>query len=289
MKTTIFTTALLGLFALVSCNKSDDFTSPNDVPLAILNVDADGISTLTRASVAPVLTVTDSLSADEIEFQFALREDEKMARDLYTVFAAKYSTAPQIDRIAAAENSHIACVEAVLDYYEISYPAMTAAAGLFEDAKRQAIYNELADKSGTLLEVYATMAAVEEESVSAYKSVQSEITNENIALVITNMIKASSNHLKAAVCQIIAGGGTYTPLYLSAEEFGTIVNLPYQNGYKYGQKKGRGGNTNAQKGNKGQGNKGGVNGTGSCTGTSNGIAPGTGAQGGGGKGCRGGR
>lgn len=288
MKTTIFTTALLGLFALVSCNKSDDFTSPNDVPLAILNVDADGISTLTRASVAPVLTVTASLSADEIEFLFALREDEKMARDLYTVFAAKYSTAPQIDRIAAAENSHIAYVEAVLDYYEISYPAMTAA-GLFEDAKRQAIYNELADKSGTLLEVYATMAAVEEESVSAYKSVQSEITNENIALVITNMIKASSNHLKAAVCQIIVGGSTYTPLYLSAEEFGTIVNLPYQNGYKYGQKKGRGGNTNAQKGNKGQGNKGGVNGTGSCTGTSNGIVPGTGGQGGVGKGYRGGR
>lgn len=291
MKTKIFATALLGLFALVSCNKSDDFTPTNDAPLAILSVDADGVSTLTRANVAPVLGVTAPLSADEIEFLFAIREDEKVARDLYTSFSALYPASVQIAKIKTAEDSHIACIEAVLDYYEISYPAMTAT-GVFEDAERQALYNDLVDKSATLLETFGTMAVIEEETVLAYKSVQSEITNENISLVVANMIKASSNHLKAAVRQITALGGSYTPSYLSAEEFDAIINSSFQNGNKYGQlngQGGKGGNTNAQKGNQSQGNKGGVNGTGTCTGTSNGTVPGTGGQGGVGKGYRGGR
>lgn len=291
MKTKILAIALLGLFTLVSCSKSDDFNTVNDVPLTVLSVDAEGVSTLTRANISPVLGVTEPLSADEIEFLFAIREDEKVARDLYAVFAALYPASPQIAKIKTAEDSHIACIEAVLDYYEISYPAMTPA-GVFKDAERQALYDELAGQGTTLLEAYAAMAALEEESVWAYKSVQNEIANENISLVITNMIKASSNHLKTVVRQLMTLGGTYTPAYLSDEEYDAIINSSFQNGNRYGQQKGHGGkcgNTNAQKGNKGQGNKGGVNGSGTCTGTSGGHTSGTGSQGGVGKGYRGGR
>lgn len=290
MKTKIFVITLLVIWALTSCNKPDDLAD-NDAPLAILSVESDGTSVLTRANITPLLDVTLPLTADEIEFLYAIREDEKVARDLYLAFSAKYPTAAQISKIAAAEGSHITCVEAVLDYYEIEYPAL-GANGVFEDVARQALYDELSDKSSTLVEAFSTMALVEEETIFAYKSVQGKITNTNLSLIVANMIKASSNHLRAAVRQVTALGESYVPSYLTTEEFNIIINSAFQCGNVYAQQKGKGGqggNTNAQKGNQGQGHKNSINASGDCTGIGNNSASGQNQNGGVGKGYRGGR
>lgn len=291
MKSKIFAATLFGIFALTSCDKSDNLAD-NNATLPILSVESDGTSVFTRANIAPVLDVTSPLTADEIEFLYAIREDEKVARDLYLAFSAKYPKVTQISKIATAESSHIACVEAVLDYYEIEYPAL-GANGVFEDATRQAFYNELVDKSSTLIEASSTMALVEEETIFAYKSVQGQIANANISLIVTNMIKASSNHLRATVRHIKALGGNYVPSYLTTEEFDTIIKSAFQGGKAYGKQNGKGGkrgNTNAEKGGQGngQGNKNSVNSSGDCTGAGNG-ASGQNQNGGVGKGYRGGR
>lgn len=292
MKTKLLPVALLGLlFALSSCSKFEDIDRANDAPLTLLSVESDGTSMLTRANITPVLGVTPPLTADEIEFLYAMREDEKMSRDLYASFSGQHPSATQIDKIARAEDSHIACIEAVLDYYEIDYPAQ-GANGVFEDAERQERYNDLVGKAATLTDAFSTMALVEEETVFAYNSLQSQIENANISLVVANISRASSNHLRAAVRQLMALGGSYTPSFLTAEEFDAIVGSATQGGNACGQQKGqggKGGNTNSQKGGQGNGNKGSVSGTGNCTGTDNGSATGQNKGGGVGKGYRGGR
>lgn len=291
MKTTILSVALFGLFACTSCETSDEVNSVNDAPLTVLNVESDGTSVLTRANVAPIFCVTPPLTADEIEFLYAMREDEKLSRDLYTAFAAQYPAAVQIGKIASAEGSHIACVEAVLDFYEIDYPPL-GANGLFADPTRQARYTALAGKGATLVEAYSTLVLLEEETLFAYQSVAGELTNANLALVMANQTRASSNHLKATMRQLTALGGSYVPQYFTAEAFKAIIDSAMQGGNAYGQQKGqggKGGNTNSQKGGQGQGKKGSVNGTGTCTGTGNGAAPGQNSGGGVGKGYRGGR
>lgn len=290
MKAKKMAVLLWGLFVFISCNKSDDFGS-NEDPIVLLNVESDGTSLLTRANAAPIFEVTSPLTADEIEFLYAIREDEKLAHDLYKAFSAKYPTAAPISKIATAEASHVACIEAMLDYYEIAYPTLSAN-GVFEDPTRQARYNELVNKSSTLVEAFSTMARVEDETIFAYQSVQGQIINVNISLVVANMIKASSNHLRATVRQVITLGGTYTPSFLTTEEFDAIIGSTFQGGNAYRQQKGKGGkggNSNAQKGGQGQGNKGSVNASGSCTGTSNGSASDKNPSGGVGKGYRGGR
>lgn len=293
MKTTLFAAVLIGFFALISCTKSDDLIPEGETSLSLLSVDAEGVSSMTRANVVPVLDATSPLTADEIEFLYAMREDEKLARDLYAYFWTRYPTAPQIQRISKAEESHIAAIETVLDYYEISYPAMSAP-GVFEDSTRQALYDELALKSETMLEAFQTMAFVEDRDLFAYKMVQSQITNANLSLLIENMIKASTNHLKAAIRQIFVRDGSYTSIYLSAEEYDAIIKLPFQNGKAYKTKKGKngngnGGDTNAQKMGQNNGRKGEVNGAGICTATSNGTSPGSAPKGSVGKKYRGGK
>jgi len=278
MKTNLFTAiafSAFSLFLMSSCSQSDStpLDETDSSQLALLSVDAEGISTMTRSNVVPVLTVTSPLDADEIEFLYAMREDEKLAHDVYAVFVDKYPTAPQISRIMNAEESHIACVDSLLDYYEIEYTPLTEA-GVFSDPTRQASYNQLITQDTTLVQTFSTMAFMEEESVAAYKEVLPDIANENIALVVSNLMKASSNHLKAAVRQITALGGTYVPVVLSREDFDAIINAPFTHGNAYGQYKGKGGNTNSRKGGKATGAKGKVNQAGDCTQTVNGYAPG---------------
>lgn len=276
-----FKIALLSISALIitSCNNSEEFDeNGNNELLAILKVaQEDGMSSFVTPNICPILDVTNPLTADEIEFLFAMREDEKVAIDLYTAFATQYPTATQFSRIAAAEATHIAVAETVLGYYEVTYPAL-GAAGVFADAERQAQYQELLAKATTLQAAFEAMATLEEENIAAYKAVEANITNANLKLIVSNMIKASSNHLKAAVRQLTALGVTYTPAYLDQATFYNIINSAFTQGNKYGQQKGkgnRGGNTNSQKGNQGQGNKGNVNNSGICTGTYNGASPGT--------------
>lgn len=281
MKTTnFFKISLLGISALfiTSCNNSDEFDSnENNEPLAVLKVaQEDGVSSFITPNICPILDVTNPLTADEIEFLFSIREDEKVAKDLYTAFAGQYPTAIQFSRIAAAEATHIVAVETVLGYYEITYPTL-GAPGIFADANRQEQYDELLAKATTLQTALETMAALEEENIAAYKAVEANIMNANLNLIVANMIKASSNHLKAAVRQLTALDVTYTPTYLDQATFDDIINSAFAQGNKYGQQMGkgnRGGNTNSQKGNMGQGNKGNMNGSGICTDTYNGSTPG---------------
>lgn len=288
MRTYLITATLAGLFTLASCSQSDDVVQ-DDSTLSILKVEEDGTSMMTRANITPVMEATSPLTADETEFLYAIREDEKIAHDVYAAFSALYPAAKTISKIMTAESSHISAAEAVLDYYEIEYPPLSDT-GIFEDADRQALYNDLITKGTTLIKAYGTMALMEEETVYAYKSIQNQLTNSNLSLLLSQLIKASSNHLRATVRQVVKLGGSYSPAYLSDEEYQTIINMAFENGNFYGIRKHNGeGNTNAQKKGNKKGIKGAVDRTGTCTSTSNGSLPATNSNKGVGKGYRGGK
>lgn len=291
----LFPAAMLAFFALatVSCDKNDDFNGGiAEEPLPFIEVATDGVTRALVNNICPLLVATDPLTADEVEFLYAVREDEKLSRDIYSLFATQYPANPQFSKIASAEATHTAAVEKILTYYEIAYPAL-GEPGIFADPERQARYDELAAQGTTVLEAFTVMALIEEENVAAYKGVEPNIGNSNIERLISNMIKSSSNHLKAALRQITALGGSYSPVFLDQTAFDEITGSSFAQGDKYqyqGGKNGNGGNTNSAKGNRSKGNKGSVNGsgicTGICTGSFPGICNGTGQAG---RGYRGGR
>lgn len=289
MKTKVLIASLFSIIGLltISCSQSEG-VEENASSQTLLAVESDGVSAITRAAISNIFTVTSALNADEIEFLYAVREDEKLAHDVYSVFADKYPTAPQIGRIMNAESTHMAAVDSLFKYYEIDY-VPTTEVGVFASPERQEQFNTLSAQSSTLVEAFKTMAFIEEEGIAAYNAVVGDIENVNIKLVIEHLTKASGNHLKAVDRQIKSLGETYTPTVLTQEDYDAIINAPFTHGNAYGQIKGNGGHTNSQKGGKGQGNKGSVNKAGDCTGTTNGQAPGTNSNKGVGKGYHGGK
>lgn len=287
--TKLFSLAVAMTLIFGSCQKSDnpqtEIEMPQDQMLDVISVNADGVTMFNTSNVVPSFETTAELTSDEIEFLYAVREDEKLARDIYNSFYSLYASKP-MSNIAKAEENHIAAVERLFYFYSINYPAV-GEAGVFADATRQSYYNELISKGTTLLDAYKAAAYLEEKDIADYEAVLPSITNPNIKLVIEHLIKGSINHFKATLRQIDALGGEYQAAVLSQERYTEIVNSNFANGKRYA-KKGTDGDTN-----RGNGKgvvKGSVNQDGTCTGTSNGAAPGkSNGKGVQGKGYRGGK
>ena len=71
-----------------------------------------------------------------------MAEEEKVARDLYLAFAARYPS-PVWDRIAAAEATHLTAIRTLLARYGIADPTAGRAAGSFASSAAQAMYARL--------------------------------------------------------------------------------------------------------------------------------------------------
>lgn len=296
MKTKLFSNLMLlsvVSFALISCTRntlSDNAAElmESGTPVAILEVKSDGVTTFNLAGETPPFDSTADLTADEIEFVYAVREDEKVARDLYAAFFEKYSL-KTFSNISKSEANHMRAVEILLEYYEIDFP-VAGEYGIFEDSARQDIYDSLLINGSTALEGFKVMAQLEEENIVSYRNVLADILNPNIKIVIENLGKASENHFKAAIRQITALGGTYAPKLMTQEEYNAMIAKGFEQGKRY-RYKNMGDTTNSGK--KMNGNKerrGKVNSNGTSTESSNGTTPGgENRQGQQGKGYRGGR
>lgn len=277
---------------LLSCSNDHDFDDNtgvvNSEPVSLLKVSAEGTSSFMMDNICPVLDVTSPLTADEIEFLYALREDEKISHDLNVAFSSLYPTVVQFTKISTAEATHIATIERLFDYYEIEYPPLNPK-GVFSDEYRQARYNELLAEGNTLENAYKVIASLEEENIISYNDVLKSISNPNIAIIVSNLLRSSTNHLRAIVRQINLLGGVYTPVLVDDATYQAIISSNPEQGKKYQQKGKQGQKTNSGKGNHHKGKKGSVNNAGVCTGCANGASPGNNSnKGHAGKGYRGG-
>ncbi|MBP1670778.1 MAG: hypothetical protein H6Q22_350 [Bacteroidetes bacterium] len=278
--------------SLASCTKETNPNTPellvSATPSDIIEVKSDGATTFALAGVTPAFDSTADLTADEIEFIYAVREDEKVARDLYFSFFGKFGLKP-FENIGKAEDNHIKATEKLFDYYEIDYPALSEN-GKFENVIRQKLFDSLLLKGTPELEAFKVMAFLEESNIVEYEEVLKTIANPNIKIVIENLARASANHFKAAIRHITALGGTYTPALMTQEQYKAIIAIGFEKGKRY-MHKNNGSTTNSDNKLGGNGQKrGSVNRKGNCNLASNGAFPGSqNRQGNVGKGYRGGK
>jgi hypothetical protein len=110
--------------------------------------------------------------------------------------------------------------------------------GKFTNPDFQKLYDQLVAKgSGSLVEAFKTGALIEDLDIKDLMEFLQEVTNENIIMVFENLTKGSRNHLRAFNRQLVRFGITYTPEYISQEEFDNIIGSPHEAGNVY--KRGR--------------------------------------------------
>lgn len=194
------------------------------------------------------------LNDEEIAALLFMREEEKLARDVYNALYAVWGQ-PTFQNIAASEQMHMDEVKLLLDRYGLTDPAL--APGQFTDANLQALYDQLtAQGSVSLADALKAGAAIEEIDILDLQNRLTQTDNADIQWVFNNLMNASYNHLKAFTGALTQQTGqVYQPQYLSADAYQGIIAGAMGNGNQGGKGNGNGG-ANIQGGQPAQGQTG---------------------------------
>lgn len=176
-------------------------------------------------------SVTKSVLSDkEIAGLILMREEEKLARDVYTTLGNIWGT-KIFSNISASEQTHTDAVKALLTRYGITDPVTDDAVGAFTSQAMQNLYTTLTIKGkASLADALIVGATVEDLDIRDLETLKKETTNEDILSTYNNLQKGSRNHLRAFVKNIQANGGSYTPQYISQDEYNSIITAPQERG-----------------------------------------------------------
>ena len=164
----------------------------------------------------------DSATA-ELKF---MREEEKMARDVYLTLLTEYgtSTTPVFRNIANSEQKHMDNMLAMIDLYDIEDPVKSDSMGVFTDETLGQMYTDLTTQGKlTLVDALLVGALIEETDIVDLREAIDITGEETLACVYNNLLKASYNHLNAFVRAVRAQGGTYTPTLLDEKDAASIL------------------------------------------------------------------
>lgn len=191
-------------------------------------------------------------AADALRF---MREEEKMARDLYTAFHETWGL-PVFQNIAASEQAHMDAVLSFLNAYELADPAAGNGPGEFSNPELQALYEELtAQGAVSLADALMAAAAVEEIDILDLEARMAAIDNAQVVQMFRHLRDGSQNHLRAFVNNYERrAGAAYRPQYLTQARYETMMMAMGSGGNGAQNGRGRSGNGNGNGRGGGRGN-----------------------------------
>ncbi len=194
------------------------------------------------------------LSAEESAALLYMREEEKLAHDVYVTLYAKWGL-PIFQNISQSEQKHTDAVKELLDRYGLSDPA-SSSLGVFTNPELQKLYNDLVARgSQSLSEALKVGAMIEEVDILDLQERLAQNDNADIQQVFNNLLNGSYNHLRSFTSTLkTQTGETYQPQYLSAEAYQAIIGAGAGNGGGNGGNRGRSGGTGSENGGNGGGN-----------------------------------
>lgn len=178
-------------------------------------------------------TPMQDLSQDELDGLLRMREEEKLARDVYLYFADLHGTRI-FANIARSEQQHMDTVGVLLDRYGITDPIADDTPGQFTSPAFAGLYEELTQR-GSVTEVDALLvgATIEDLDIADLIEALEVSDNADIDMVFQNLMKGSRNHLRSFVYLLEQAGETYTAQFLTQAEVDAILNTPMERGIVY--------------------------------------------------------
>ena len=173
----------------------------------------------------------EELSIAEINGLILMREEEKLARDVYQYLFNETGLAI-FQNIATSEQRHMDAVKVLFNKYGLDDPAENNGVGIFTSQELQDLYDVLivigSESQVAALEVGAT---IEDLDIKDLQDLLQETDNEDIKTAYQNLMKGSRNHLRSFVYQLSLNGVVYEAQYLSIEEMKSIILTPHERGF----------------------------------------------------------
>jgi hypothetical protein len=168
-------------------------------PLTALTVlsSVAAATTLAFAAQPAPASASATLSPAETAALVHMREEEKLARDVYLALAKKWSL-PVFGNIARAEQQHMNAVGALLDRYGIADPAAGKKAGQFTNPEFEKLYADLVSTGNrSLAAALGVGVRIEKLDIADLRERLDDTSAADVRLVFTRLERASQNHLRA--------------------------------------------------------------------------------------------
>jgi len=181
-------------------------------------------SSNSTTSTCPSFSTTTPLTVEEVASLRFMREEEKLARDVYQTLAVKWQV-QVFDNIMSSEQTHMDQLKCVFDAYQLPDSASTEV-GQFNDAKLQSLYQDLTTRGMTSLpEALRVGALIEEVDIQDLNQALTVIQQPEMRVIYQNLLEGSYNHLRGFVRNLEQQGEGYTAQILSNSEVTSILTV----------------------------------------------------------------
>jgi hypothetical protein len=181
-----------------------------------------------RPSLAAI--PSESLSETELSGLQFMREEEKLARDVYSTLYEKWGL-PIFSNIAQSEQTHTEAVRDLLEKYNQPDPVIDDTVGVFVNTDLQKLYTDLTSRGLTSVAAALQVGAqIEELDIRDLATEIAKTDNQDILFVYENLSRGSRNHLRSFISQLSSRDESYTPQYITQEEFDTIISDTQERG-----------------------------------------------------------
>lgn len=175
----------------------------------------------------------EELTEEEIKALLYMREEEKLARDVYTAMFGKWAL-PVFENISLAEQRHFDVVGCLFAKYDdiLTDPIIGKDPGEFTDPILQGMYDEMiVDGEASLIAALTVGANIEEYDLyDLNEALALPELNQDVKVVFEELAKGSRNHLRAFVFHLGNLGVVYEPIKLEEGVYEAIVTSEKETG-----------------------------------------------------------
>jgi hypothetical protein len=157
-----------------------------------------------QAAAAPRRTTAITLTDQEKKDLIFMREEEKLARDVYLTLYGVWGT-PVFANIASSEQQHMDAILGLLNTYKLPDPTVGKLVGEFVNEELQHLYDGLvALGRKSALDALKVGGIIEETDIEDLQAAMATSRLANIDNVYANLLNGSYNHLRAFAGKITA-------------------------------------------------------------------------------------
>lgn len=153
-------------------------------------------------------TLTGAISETDASGLLFMREEEKLARDVYTYLYDKYKL-PVFLNISKSESAHVAAVLRLIDGFKISDNSSNAP-GVYVNPQLTDLYKQLIDMGNlSVNDALKVGVLIEQTDINDLSKELLSTQNSSIQTVYNNLKAASNAHLKAFSWNLKVRGVVY--------------------------------------------------------------------------------
>ena len=174
-------------------------------------------------------TSVSSLSVVEKTDLLFMREEEKLARDVYLTLYESWKLTV-FSNIASSEQSHMDAILKLLRTYSLPDPAAGNEIGEFTDPALQTLYNTLIAKGAlSALDALQVGGIIEETDMHDLVEAIEHSDNADIDATYESLLCGSRNHLRAFAGSLTSmTGQPYTAQVITQDEVDLILSSPVE-------------------------------------------------------------